>query len=119
ERWEWEKTLSITCGLINKQEGYDLTLDIENNNRDYLFGRLLDIADVLERNVLGQDVTRSTNAMRYMNSFSKHPVRTWKTIQESIQPYQARVETKTKYLSKLIEEVASKIKLEDFNNKPL
>lgn len=119
ERWEWEKTLSITCALINKQEGYDLTLDIENNNRDYLFGRLLAIADVLERNALGQDVTRSTNAIRYMNSFSKHPARTWKTIQESIQPYQARLGTKATYLSKLIDEVASKIKFEDFNNKPL
>ncbi|EIJ78012.1 hypothetical protein PB1_10609 [Bacillus methanolicus PB1] len=119
EKWEWEKTLSITCALINKQEGYDVALDTENHDRDYLFGRLLAIADVLERRALGSDETRSTNAIRYMNSFSKHPARTWKTIQDSLQPYQARLGTKGLYLSKLIDEVASKINFDDFNNKPL
>ncbi|PLR77433.1 type I-C CRISPR-associated protein Cas8c/Csd1 [Bacillus sp. V3-13] len=119
EKWEWEKTLSITCALINKQEGYDVALDTENNDRDYLFGRLLAIADVLERRALGADESRSSNAIRYMNSFSKHPARAWKTIQESLQPYQARLGTKGLYLSKLIDEVASKIDFTDFNNKPL
>jgi CRISPR-associated protein Csd1 len=119
EKWEWEKTLSVTCALINKQEGLDVALDNENNDRDYLFGRLLAIADVLERRALGSDETRATNAIRYMNSFSKHPARTWKTIQESLQPYQARLGTKAKYLSNLIDEVASRIQFEDFNNKSL
>jgi CRISPR-associated protein Csd1 len=119
ERWEWEKTLSITCALINKQEGKDVALDTEINDRDYLFGRLLAVADVLERRALGSDENRSSNAIRYMNSFSKNPARTWKTIQESLQPYQARLGTKGLYLSKLIDEVASKMNLDDFNNKPL
>lgn len=119
ERWEWEKTLSITCALINKQEGYNVALDIENNDRDYLFGRLLAIADVLERRALGPDESRSSNAIRYMNSFSKSPARTWKTIQESLHPYQARLGTKSRYLSILIDDVASRIEFADFNNKPL
>jgi CRISPR-associated protein Csd1 len=119
EKWEWEKTLSIACALINKQEGYNVALDQENNDRDYLFGRLLAIADVLERRALGSEETRATNAIRYMNSFSKNPARTWKTIQESLQPYQARLGTKARFLSGLIDEVASRIRFEDFNNKPL
>lgn len=119
EKWEWEKTLSITCALINKKEGYNVALEKENNDRDYLFGRLLAIADVLERRALSSEETRSSNAIRYMNSFSKHPARTWKTIQESLQPYQARLGTKGLYLSKLIDEVASRISIDDFNNKPL
>lgn len=119
EKWEWEKSLSITCALVNKQEGYNVTLDKDNNDRDYLFGRLLAIADVLERRALGSEETRSTNAIRYMNSFSKSPARTWKTIQESLQPYQVRLGTKAWYLSSLIDEVASRIQYEDFNNKPL
>lgn len=119
EKWEWEKTLSITCALINKQEGYTVSLDSENNDRDYLFGRLLAIADVLERRALGSEETRSSNAIRYMNSFSKHPARTWKTIQESLQPYQARLGTKGLYLSKMIDDVASRIDFNQFNNKPL
>lgn len=119
DKWEWEKTLSITCALINKEEGYELALDKENVDRDYLFGRLLAIADVLERRALGPEVNRATNAIRYMNSFSNHPARTWKIIQESIQPYQMRLGRKGQYLSGLIDEVASKIKFEDFNDKPL
>ncbi|AXI38345.1 type I-C CRISPR-associated protein Cas8c/Csd1 [Bacillaceae bacterium ZC4] len=119
ENWEWEKTLSIACALINKQEGLNVALDTENNDRDYLFGRLLAIADVLERRALDSDETRATNAIRYMNAFSKHPARTWKIIQESIQPYQMRLGTRGLYLSKLIDEVASRMKFEDFNNKPL
>lgn len=119
DKWEWEKTLSITCALINKQEGYDVALNTENNDRDYLFGRLLAIADVLERRALGADVNRATNAIRYMNVFSNHPARTWKTIQDSLQPYQARLGEGVRYFSMQIDEVASKIEYDDFNNKPL
>ncbi|WP_010649899.1 type I-C CRISPR-associated protein Cas8c/Csd1 [Oceanobacillus massiliensis] len=120
EKWEWEKTLSITCAVINRhEEGYTVALDTENMNRDYLFGRLLAIADVLERRALKSDDNRSSNAIRYMNSFSKHPARTWKTIQESLQPYQARLGANGHNLSKMIDEVASAIDFDDFNNKPL
>lgn len=119
DNWEWEKTLSITCALLNKQEGCQVALDTENMDRDYLFGRLLAIADVMERRALGSGEMRASNALRYMNAFSKHPERTWKTIQDSLQPYQARLGTKGLYLSKLIDEVASTISFEDFNNKPL
>ncbi|WOA60711.1 type I-C CRISPR-associated protein Cas8c/Csd1 [Bacillus mycoides] len=119
DKWEWEKTLSITCALINTMEGYQLVLDKENIDRDYLFGRLLAIADVLERNSLNTGDQRATNARRYMNSFSQHPERTWKTIQGALQPYQTRLGEKVWYYNKLIDEVGSKIKIEDFNNKPL
>lgn len=119
EKWEWEKTLSIACALINTMEGYQLVLDKENQDRDYLFGRLLAIADVLERNALNTSDQRATNARRYMNSFSQHPERTWRTIQGALQPYQARLGEKVWYYNKLIDEVGSKIKIEDFNNRPL
>ncbi|MED3824911.1 type I-C CRISPR-associated protein Cas8c/Csd1 [Priestia flexa] len=119
DKWEWETTLRVTCALINKKERYEVALDRENTNRDYLFGRLLALADVLERQALGTNETRATNAIRYMNSFSKHPARTWKTIQDSLQPYQAKLGTRALYLSKQIDEVASSISFDDFNNKPL
>ncbi|CAG7629168.1 hypothetical protein PAESOLCIP111_03076 [Paenibacillus solanacearum] len=122
DKWEWEKTLSIACALINrqlidKQEGYKLALDTDNNDRSYLFGRLLAVADVLERRAL--DEPRSTNAIRYMNSFSQYPERTWKTIQASLQPYQARLGAKGSDLSRLIDEIASKFQYEDFSNESL
>ena len=119
EKWEWEKTLSVACALINKKEEYEVALDTEKNDRDYLFGRLLAVADVLERRALGSEETRVSNAIRYMNSYSQHPARTWTTIQASLQPYQARLGAKGYYLSGLIDEIASKLKYEDFNNRPL
>lgn len=119
EHWEWEKTLSITCALFNKQEGFDVALDTENKNRDYLFGRLLAIADFLERRALDPNENRESNAIRYMNAFSQHPERTWMTIQASIAPYQSKLGNKGRYYSMLIDDVASSIAYEDFNNKPL
>nr|WP_255654326.1 type I-C CRISPR-associated protein Cas8c/Csd1 [Cohnella sp. REN36] len=119
ERWEWEKTLSITCALVNHQYkgGYQVALDYDNHDRDYLFGRLLAVADVLERVALEEN--RSTNAIRYMNAFSRHPARTWGTIQASLQPYQARLGAKATYWNKIIDEIGSKIPIDQFNNRPL
>ncbi|MUG22336.1 type I-C CRISPR-associated protein Cas8c/Csd1 [Paenibacillus macerans] len=124
ERWEWEKTLSIACALIRKmlleqKEEWNVPLNTESRDRSYLFGRLLAVADVLERGALGKDETRSTNAIRYMNSFAQNPSRTWKTIQASLQPYQAKLGTKATYLSKMIDEIADQFKDVEFNNAPL
>lgn len=119
DKWEWEKTLSITCALINKKEGIGMGLDRESNDRDYLFGRLLAIGDVLERSALASDEKRATNAIRYMNSFAKYPARTWGTIQASIQPYQAKLGIQLRYLTSLIDEVASQIAIKDFDNRQL
>ncbi|WP_040340674.1 type I-C CRISPR-associated protein Cas8c/Csd1 [Fictibacillus macauensis] len=120
ETWEWEKTLSVTCALINSnEEGLGVALDTEIQDRSYLFGRLLAIADVLERRALNPGESRATNAIRYMNAFSRHPERTWSTIQAALQPYQAKLGAKAIYLNSLLDEVASSISIEEFNNKPL
>src|SRR5699024_10129474 len=79
----------------------------------------LAVADVLERSAMDSEESRSTNAIRYMNSFSNHPARTWNTIQDSIQPYQARLGKRATYYTKIIDEIGYKIKIEDFNDKPL
>lgn len=119
EPWEWEKTLSIACALINIKEEFDVGLDKNNDDRDYLFGRLLAVADVLERSAMDANEKRATNAIRYMSSFSTHPARTWNTIQASIQPYQAKLGIRATYYTKIIDEIGSKIKFEDFNDRPL
>lgn len=119
EKWEWEKTMSITCALINKKEGISVALDESNTERDYLFGRLLAVADVLERRALGKEELRATNAIRYMNAFSRHPERTWKTIQSCLQPYQLRLGKKASDLNKIIDDIGSRIPVDQFNNKPL
>src|SRR5699024_1978755 len=115
EPWEWEKTLSVACALINKEERLGVALDENNTERDYLFGRMLAVADVLERSAMRGDEKRATNAIRYMNSFSKHPARTWAIIQEAIQPYQLRLGQRATYFTKLLDEIGSKIDVSDFN----
>lgn len=119
DKWEWEKSLSITCALVNQKEGINVGLDKSNNDRDYLFGRLLAIADVLERNAMDDNEGRATNAIRYMNAFSNHPARTWKVIQENIQPYLIRLGNRATRFTIIMDEVTSRIKYEDFNDRPL
>lgn len=124
EPWEWEKTLSIACALLRKdykdrQEEFNLAMDEMNDDRSYLFGRMLAVADVLERRALGKEEKRATNAIRYMNSFASHPERTWGIIQSSLQPYIARLGRDATYLTKIIDEIGFMFKTEDFNNKAL
>ncbi|WP_152655686.1 type I-C CRISPR-associated protein Cas8c/Csd1 [Oceanobacillus sp. CFH 90083] len=129
EKWEWEKTLSITCALarkslLEKKEEWNVALNKECDDRNYLFGRLLAVADVLERSVLDdKEENRATNAIRYMNSFSKQPARTWLTLQSNLQPYQARLWTRSPkraaFFTKLIDDIADKFKDGDFSDIPL
>ena len=125
EDWEWRKALSIACSLYRKfQEGkekYDMSLDETRTTRDYLYGRLLAIADVLEERALSDaEKNRPTNAARYMQQFSQHPFQTWKQIHDSLAPYLVRLGGKAYYYKNLISEVTGLFDPEDFvNNKPL
>lgn len=92
DHWEWNKTLSIACALYKKskygKENYSMPLDEARTSRDYLYGRLLAIADLLEERALYKsEQKRPTNAARYMQQFSQSPYRTWKQIHDSLSPY--------------------------------
>ncbi len=125
QKWEWEQVLGVACSLVKKHyydkngEVYTVALDTTNSERDYLFGRLLAVADVLERNALGKDENRPTNALRYMNAFSRHPARTWSTIQRNLQPYQMKLRDKGIYYTKLIDEIGAQMDINDFSDVPL
>lgn len=121
EYWgEWNKTLSVACALYRKkheEEGYDLALDENRTDRSYLFGRLLAVADQIERWALaGED--RETNAMRYMNAFSKKPVETWRVISERLRPYQGRLKGKASHLNDLITKITDSFEPGQFDKRP-
>jgi CRISPR-associated protein Csd1 len=111
EEWEWNKTLSIACALfrkLNEQEGYSMALDESRKTRDYLYGRLLALADSLEQwalNKAGED--RQTSAARLMQRFADHPYSTWKTIELSLAPYKARLGGRSQKRQALIDKVHS------------
>ncbi|HJV46295.1 MAG TPA: type I-C CRISPR-associated protein Cas8c/Csd1 [Bacillota bacterium] len=125
EEWEWEKTLNVACSIVNKQlidqkEGYSVSLDTETNDRSYLFGRLLAVADALEKRALrAANEKRPTNAARYMQVFPQQPEKTWKVIQESLLPYQNRLGQKASDLNRIIDDIMEKFDYLSFNNAPL
>lgn len=124
EEWEWNKTLSIACALfrkLNEKEGYNMALDPNRKTRDYLYGRLLAIADRLEGHALYKaKEKRDTNAARYMQQFAGRPNKTWRQIYLSLSPYMARLGG-AKYYKDMMDEVMCKFDpIEDFtSDKPL
>lgn len=128
KKYHWNELLAIACSLVKKQysekEEYTLTIATGElgQRRDYLYGRLLAIADVIEEKQLKKhEVERPTNAMRYMNVFAKHPYRTWQIIHENILPYLNTYKgaSHTFYLN-LLQSVMINFKEGDFeNDKPL
>lgn len=109
--WEWEKALGIACALfrkLNEKEGFSMALDENRKTRDYLYGRLLALADSLEQWALskaGED--RQTNAARLMQRFADHPYSTWRTIELSLAPYKARLGGQSQKRQALIDKVHS------------
>lgn len=102
EHWEWQQSLGIACALFrgyfsrhpdfNQRRNYDMALERERKSRDYLYGRLLAVAEQIESCALFiANEKRVTSAERLMLRFSSHPCSTWKTIEESLRPYKDRL----------------------------
>ncbi len=97
EHWEWEKCLGIACSLFKKYHsgrGYQMELEHERTTRDYLYGRLLALADNIEGYALrltDEGKKRETTAARLMQRFSARPFTTWTNIELALAPYMARL----------------------------
>ncbi len=96
EAWEWERCLGITCALFKgffNERGYLMALEQERASRDYLFGRLLAVAENIESYALyaAGEKARDTSAARLMQRFADRPVSTWRTIELSLRPYISRL----------------------------
>ena len=119
---EWEKNLGVACALFrahHKQRNYQMALDLDRTSRDYLYGRLLAVAESIEEMALflAQE-KRSTNAARLMQRFADHPYSTWRTIELSLVPYRARLETKAPVFlrekKQLLDEINCAFDAQDF-----
>jgi len=133
EEWKWERILGIACALFrgyskrtfNQPKEYDMALEENNDTRDYLFGRLLAIAERIEQVALWvADEKRSTTAARLMQRFADRPASTWRTIELSLQPYIQRLKhNRAAFCDKqlqLLDEVMGKFQSCDFtSDKPL
>lgn len=122
EPWEWEKCLGIACSLYRgwrREMNYHMSLEEKRSSRDYLYGRLLAIADHVEQRALhvaGEN--RDTSAGRLMQRFANHPHSTWRNIELALAPYQTRLRSKRPALvirlNGLLDEVMGKFQANDF-----
>ena len=120
--WEWERCLGIACSLVRgsrREENYFMSLEEGRNSRDYLFGRLLAIAEKIESYALYlAKEGRDTTAERLMQRFSDHPSSTWRTIELALRPYMQRLQSsRPGYLYNLkclLDDVISRFQNDDF-----
>jgi len=100
EQWLWEKHLGIACALYRGfckrhpklTKEYIVGLEQDNNSRDYLYGRLLAIAEKIEEmSLYVSGEKRTTTAGRLMQRFADRPASTWRNIELALQPYVQRL----------------------------
>ena len=74
-----------------------MALDPTLTSRDYLYGRLLAVAEKLESIALSiSGEKRRTNAERYMQQFAERPFSTWRNIELALDPYKSRLNSHRK-----------------------
>lgn len=129
EQWIWEKNLGVACSLYrgfrkrntrHKRE-FHMGLEHDYDSRDYLYGRLLAIAERIEEMALyvaGE--SRSTTAARLMQRFAERPASSWRNIELALQPYVQRLKNNRAgflyNIQILLDEVVGKFKRSEFNN---
>ena len=130
KRENWERVLATACSMVkkhrierNSKEDWNVALDKECKDRNYLYGRLLAVADRIEYRTYekGQDDSKVTNAKRYMSTFAQRPFETWKVIRENIQPYLNKLKFKERrYYENVLDEINNSFEVKDFkDNKKL
>ncbi|MEG2658578.1 MAG: type I-C CRISPR-associated protein Cas8c/Csd1, partial [Clostridiales bacterium] len=120
KKYNWQEVLGIACSLVKKQmienkEDITMALDKSCTDRSYLFGRLLAVADIIESSTFEKDEKRQTNAKRYMSAFSSNPFKTWKMIEERLQPYLNKMGQGSQvFYTKILNEICDKFTIDDF-----
>jgi len=124
EPWEWEKCLGIACALHkghHKERNYRMALEPDRTTRDYLYGRLLAIAEHIEGRALhiaGEE--RDTTAARLMQRFADRPYATWRNIELALTPYKTRLQSRRpaflREKKSLLDDVTASFLTNDFTN---
>ena len=131
EHWEWERNVAVACSLYRgfyrrhpiqtKRRDYSMSLEINNTSRDYLYGRLLAVAERIEQIALSvANEKRMTTAERLMQRFADRPYSTWRTIELALKPYMQRLQSsRAGFLNnqqKILDEIMDSFIGEEFSN---
>lgn len=119
----YHELLFITCAVLNKyyketNKEIKMELDNQERNRSYLFGRILAIAERVERSAYAQDEQgREPSAVRLWSAFVQHPMTTWKNLEQALIPYYQKLKPGIRaYYKNLIAEVVTLFREEDMPN---
>ena len=100
-----------------------MALEEDRTTRDYLYGRLLALADSIEGYALRQaEEKRDTTAARLMQRFADRPFSTWRNIELALTPYKSRLRSSEKGAGflwrreKLLDEIQCRFQAEDFTS---
>jgi CRISPR-associated protein Csd1 len=100
-----------------------MALEITRHTRDYLYGRLLAVAEYAERKALEiAGEKRPTNAERLMQRFADHPCSTWLTLEKQLNPYMLRMQANDKArgaynrCKRLMQDICCAMQAEDFTS---
>jgi CRISPR-associated protein Csd1 len=119
---DFEKCIGIACSMykgFHNERRYSMALEVERNSRDYLYGRLLAVAEKIESMALYfAKEKRETTAARLVQRFADRPFSTWPTIETSLAPYKSRINAKAPGLLngyiELIDEICSQFQADEF-----
>lgn len=110
-----EQLLAITCAMLKKyykERGVEYEMELEmEKDRSYQFGRLLAVLEQVERSAYDKGEERETNAMRLQTAFVNHPMRTWNTLEQALNPYYQKLPVKLReWYKNMIGEITESFK---------
>ena len=119
--------LENACALIRKAQldsgnthyykgEINMAYDPNCNDRSYLFGCLLAIADKAESDTYDESEKRVTNARRLWSAFAARPCQTWKIIEERLEPYLEKDQRKMTRYTKAINDIMGRMSTEEFSD---
>lgn len=91
-----------------------MTLNLENKDRSYLFGRLLAVLEKAERSTYARDEDREPNAIRLQSAYVNHPLSTWQILENQLNPYFQRMRAGSRaFYKNIISEITEKLAEQD------
>ncbi|MDH5668380.1 MAG: type I-C CRISPR-associated protein Cas8c/Csd1 [Nitrospira sp.] len=124
--WDFEKVLGIGCALFKgyfKERSYQMALESDRTARDYLYGRLLAVAESIESYALSRaEKNRDSTAARLMQRFSDRPYSTWRNIELALTPYKSRLRSSERTVGflikreKLLDEILGAFRSDEFTS---
>lgn len=132
----FRQSLAVACSLIKqgmicrKGKEYNMELDIGNQDRSYLFGRLLAVADMAEKSTFDpvDDRFRETNALKSMHAYISRPAAEWQKLRVRLEPYLRKIPRlifsgkkirRREYYENMIGLIMNQFSAGDFNDVPL